>query len=649
VRDTPSPQAAQVTPRAPKASFASRLFGYDVFISFALGGPPRGSQSYASDLARRLRERDLTVFFSEDELPPGEPLSDTLKSALLRSKLLAVIINRSTLAVPNWVRTEVETFRAQRPGRPVIPVCLDGSFGDKELSDAAQLWLGHGGSVWLDEQPDSAAKGLATDALVTRLLTAPHRLKANTLWRMLTVVVGVGLAGLAAVAAWQAVAAMRERDRIAALQDETLSRQLAAQSSVALVRDPTLALLLAVHSHAVARTPASDGALLGALAALPVTRIQQHVAGFEALAIAPGGERMILADSRSALFEGEPGTPALKALSPPVQGLNLYTAITALAFAADGKTWAQAGSSRHIIVHGPAGDVSFPDGDKIGESTPSFIFGLAFSPDGAKLAAVSSSRSLRLHDVTGAPPRLLLAASVDLTAVAFSPDGRWLAVGGDQGLLQAVPVAPGASAPQLHGKADGSVSGLAFDASGQRLFAASRGGRIEVFDTRYGQLIAEQDVAEQGAIETMAVSTDSRFIVTGHGNGAVLLWDWQAAQPWPRQTVLHHAGAVKGLAFTGDGLSLISIGRDGRLFATLPLDRGRWQLRQGPPPAGVIAAYLPTAPNSPPLPATPSPQAPPSPLTARAWPYRSANACSSGTSPPPPRLIPPSPYRPAPA
>ncbi|MEZ5611116.1 MAG: hypothetical protein R3E45_11840 [Rhodocyclaceae bacterium] len=53
--------------RSPKASFASRLFGYDVFISFALGGPPRGSQSYASDLARRLRDADLSVFFSEDE------------------------------------------------------------------------------------------------------------------------------------------------------------------------------------------------------------------------------------------------------------------------------------------------------------------------------------------------------------------------------------------------------------------------------------------------------------------------------------------------------------------------------------------------------------------------------------------------------
>ena len=67
--DTPTTLPA---PRAPKASFASRLFGYDVFVSFALGGPPRGSQSYASDLARRLRERDLSVFFSEDEAPPTD-------------------------------------------------------------------------------------------------------------------------------------------------------------------------------------------------------------------------------------------------------------------------------------------------------------------------------------------------------------------------------------------------------------------------------------------------------------------------------------------------------------------------------------------------------------------------------------------------
>ncbi len=68
---------------APRRNNAARLFGYDVFISFALGAPPRGTHSYASDLARRLRERDFTVFFSEDEAAPGDQLDSTLLKALL--------------------------------------------------------------------------------------------------------------------------------------------------------------------------------------------------------------------------------------------------------------------------------------------------------------------------------------------------------------------------------------------------------------------------------------------------------------------------------------------------------------------------------------------------------------------------------------
>ena len=59
--------APTTKPTARRHSFASRVFGYDVFISYAIGAPPRRILSYASDLARRLRERDFTVFFSEDE------------------------------------------------------------------------------------------------------------------------------------------------------------------------------------------------------------------------------------------------------------------------------------------------------------------------------------------------------------------------------------------------------------------------------------------------------------------------------------------------------------------------------------------------------------------------------------------------------
>lgn len=83
-----------------KPSYAAKLFGYDIFISFALGSPPRGTHSYASGLARRLRELDYTVFFSEDQAPVGSKLDSTLRKALLRSYALVIVANRETLEDP---------------------------------------------------------------------------------------------------------------------------------------------------------------------------------------------------------------------------------------------------------------------------------------------------------------------------------------------------------------------------------------------------------------------------------------------------------------------------------------------------------------------------------------------------------------------
>lgn len=571
--ETPTPPPA---PRAPKASFASRLFGYDVFISFALGGPPRGSQSYASDLARRLRERDLSVFFSEDEAPPGSPLSNTLRRALLRSRLLVVLINRGTLERPGWVQTEVETFRAQRAGRPVIPLSLDDSLRDRAVSDAAQPWLQHTEHIWLDEAPDAAQRGLATDALVTRLLTAPRRLRANTLWRALIVAVGLALAALAMLAAWQAVLAVRERDRATALRDEALSRQLAAQSSASLVGDPVRALLLATEAHAVVRTPASDSALIGALGALPLVRLQQHDAGLQALALGPTGA-FALSDVRGGVLHGDLASPTLRTVVAPKEGLNLYATVQALAFAPDGRRWAHAGSSRGIVVHGSAAEQTLPDGDRIGESTPVFVLGLAFGPDGSTLASASTTGALRVHDLVRGGSRLLSNAPVDLAALAFRPDGRWIAAGGDRGFLRAVPVAAGASAPAFDTTIGDTVNALALTTSGERLFAASRAGRVEVFDARSGRRLAMQDMARHGTLERLAVSPDGHRVVTGHGSGAVLWWGWNEGNGLSfEQTLMRHGGPVRGLAFAKDGVTVVSAGEDGRLAVTLPLDRGRW-------------------------------------------------------------------------
>jgi hypothetical protein len=82
-------------PRFQFGGLAQRMFGYDFFVSFKLGHFPTGTQSYASDLARALREEDYSVFYSEEEASPGEELAPTLVNALNRSAILVVILNKA--------------------------------------------------------------------------------------------------------------------------------------------------------------------------------------------------------------------------------------------------------------------------------------------------------------------------------------------------------------------------------------------------------------------------------------------------------------------------------------------------------------------------------------------------------------------------
>jgi hypothetical protein len=50
---------------------------------------------------------------------------------------------------------------------------------------------------------------------------------------------------------------------------------------------------------------------------------------------------------------------------------------------------------------------------------------------------------------------------------------------------------------------------------------------------------------------------------------------------------------VSGLAFAADGRTLVSVGQDGRLFVSLPVDSGRWQRREG----ATVAHEPPQAPE----------------------------------------------------
>src|SRR5271169_3078892 len=233
---------------APRRNNAARLFGYDVFISFALGSPPRGTHSYASDLARRLRERDITVFFSEEEAAPGEQLDSTLLKALHRSRALVVIANRGTLEEPRWVRKEVQAFRGRHADRPIIPINIDGALQDKTLPEQAQDWLKFEDKIWLDESQDAVANGIASDELVERLVLAPAGRNSNTKWRWVVRAIIAVLTVLTLAAIGFGIYAQNEARIALTNARESKARELAAYANESLDDDRARSILLGMQA-----------------------------------------------------------------------------------------------------------------------------------------------------------------------------------------------------------------------------------------------------------------------------------------------------------------------------------------------------------------------------------------------------------------
>ena len=232
---------------APKRNNATRVFGYDLFISFALGPPPRGTHSYASDLARRLRERDFTVFFSEDEAAPGEQLDSTLLKALHRSRNLVVIVNRGTLEEPRWVRTEVEEFRRRHADRPIIPISVAGALQDATLAEHT-LWLQCNDKIWLDECDDAVAQGIASDEVVARLAMAPVGRSSNVKWRWIVRAVVSVLVVLTVAALGFGIRAQKEAKIALENARESKARELAAYATHNLRDDPEKSILLGMQA-----------------------------------------------------------------------------------------------------------------------------------------------------------------------------------------------------------------------------------------------------------------------------------------------------------------------------------------------------------------------------------------------------------------
>jgi WD40 repeat protein len=469
-----------------KLRFGQRVsdsFTYDVFLSHSSKDKP-----VVRELARRLKDDGLRVWFDEWEIEPGDMIGLKIEQGLEQSRALVLCMSQNAFG-SEWVTLERHTALFRDPTnaqRRFIPLRLD----DAEIKDALKQFAY---LDWREKSENEYARLLAS----CRLATPPVTRSSETEQQVRLVAVLRGhTQGV------HAVAISRSGRRAVSGADDNTVRVWDLDAG-------RLGATLQGHTDrvwAVAITADGRRAVSGSWdetvrvwdleASRLIGTLEGHTSVVDGVAITADGRRAVSGsrDNTVRIWDVEPGIRIVPRLegwtgAGPVPTAYHFPGLVNTLGGAVGPVFSVA-----IQPDGPRAVSGGADGAlqvwdlEAGHLTATLeghtrdVWGVGITPDGTRAISSSADDSVRVWDLDASRPIATIEGHTGkVVGVAISADGRRAVWGAVDRTVRMWDLETGRQIVTLDGHAD-IVVGVAITADGRRAVSGSADKTVRVWD-----------------------------------------------------------------------------------------------------------------------------------------------------------------------